>query len=194
MDHQHVGPELVYDPDPSVWLVGPTEQRPLEQWVPGAVDVLASDFEISDPELRRYVNRVLERFASDESSPLTDRLMRWRSLGDTPFVLFLGMIDRAEWSDAQIEGFLTAEGEALVEPAIVTDVESTIGTIIRRSIAYITYPEGLVAGVRYVIQGRATEAAVVMHSSTRIPGNLIEALGDVDVLAGTVDVRRAAIA
>lgn len=182
------GPELRYEPDPRAWLVGPTGERFGEAWVDGALATLVRDFEVADDQTRAYVRRVLERVAVDESSQLTERLLRWRAVGEAPFVVFLGMVDRDEWSDDDLEAYLQSEGEGLVEPAVVTDVEAPDGLSVRRSIGYSSHPEGVVAGVRYVVDVGAASAVGVLHTATRVPGQLIEALDDLDDLARTVRV------
>lgn len=185
------GPELLYDPDPGLWLVGPNEARPADVWIKGAIEALVGDFEVKDKESRLYVSRVLERFAIDESSPLTERLLRWRNLLDDPFPVFLGMIEREHWHADQLEGYLRADDESLVEPAMIDSIDSPKGVTIRRSIAYSTYPDGVIAGVRYVIDTGARTVLAVMNTATAVPGQLIEALDDLDDLARTVFVRDA---
>ena len=36
------GPFLDFDLDPSLWLIGPTPDRPYDVWLPGAVDALCT--------------------------------------------------------------------------------------------------------------------------------------------------------
>jgi hypothetical protein len=180
------GPELRYDPDPHRWIVGPTENRFGDAWVSGATEALVQDFGVVDDESRQYVKRVLETFAAAEVSDLTDRLLRWRDVADDPFVIFVGMVDRAEWTADDLAAYLHSEEEGLVEPAVVTEVESTADLAISRSIGYSSHPEGVVAGVRYVIDSGADQVVALMHTATRVPGLLIEALPDLDDLARTV--------
>lgn len=181
-----VRPELRYEPDPAVWLVGPDDDRPVDVWVPGATEALVRDFEITDDETRRFVERVLERFAAAPASDLTERLLRWRDVGEDPFVMFLGMVDREEWSADALEAYLHSDEEGLVEPALVSDVDAPEGITVRRSIGYSSHDDGIVAGVRYVVDAGDREVVALMHTATRVPGRLIEALDDFDDLARTV--------
>ncbi|MET0931323.1 MAG: hypothetical protein ABWX74_17515 [Aeromicrobium sp.] len=180
------GPELVYQPDPHLWIVGPTEERPAEEWVPGATQAIVQDFGIVDDETRQYVERVLATFAAATPTELTERLLRWRNIADDPFVLYLGMVDRAEWTADDLTAYLHSDREGLVEPAVVTDVTAPDGVTVRRSIGYSSHPEGVVAGVRYVIDSGSPHVVALMHTATRVPGLLIEALPDLDDLARTV--------
>jgi len=180
--------ELRYDPDPAVWLVGPDENRPPEVWVPGAVEAVVSDFSVTEKETEQYVERVLETFARSAGPPLTERLLRWRNINDDPFVTFLGMIEREHWSDDDLDAYLRSEEEAPVEPPVVEDVEAPGGRSIRRGIAYTSHPDGVVVGVRYVIENGVPDLLAVMQTATRRPGQLIEALDDFDDLARTVHV------
>lgn len=182
-------PELVYDPDPHLWLVGPTDSRPVDDWIPGAVDAVIEDFCATETAEVEVIVRVLQKFAHDQSSLLTERLLRWRNLHDDPFPVQMGMIERAQWPDYELEAFLASTDEPVVEPAIVQDVECKEGMRIRRGIAYSSDDGVLVAAARYVIESPSKTMLAVLHTATDVPGQLIEALDDLDNLARTVDVR-----
>lgn len=181
--------ELAYAPDAAVWLVGPDETRPADVWLPGATDALVTDFGVEDEEGREYVAAVLLRFVVDDSSPLSDRLLRWRHLGDDPFPIHVGVVERAHWTADDLQAFVAFAGEDLVEPALVSDVDAGAAPV-RRGIGYSQADSGLVCGVRYLVDSGDPDLVAVMMTATSRPGQLIEALSDFDDLARTVQVVR----
>lgn len=179
--------ELVYDPDPAIWLVGPTENRPAEQWLPGAVAALVGDWQLTRHDEQRFVQAVLARFAADTPSPLSERLLRWPTIGEDPFPVFLGMVEREHWPEEELDAFLRGVGEGVVEPPLVTEVEAPEDVRIRRALVYSTDGSpAVVAAVRYVVDSGAASVLAMMHASTVEPGRLVEALDDLDDLARTV--------
>ncbi|MET0931143.1 MAG: hypothetical protein ABWX74_16605 [Aeromicrobium sp.] len=184
------GFELLYTLDPAVWLAGPDETRPVDVWLPGATAALVSDFGVTDEQGRQYVETVLRRFAIDDSSPLTDRLLRWRHLDDDPFPLFVGVIERADWPAEDLAAFVGFETETVVEPPVVTDLDDVTASV-RRGVGYSQGEGSLVCGVRYVVDDGDPDLVTVMMTATSRPGQLIEALTDFDELARSVRVVRA---
>ncbi|TNC33107.1 hypothetical protein [Mumia zhuanghuii] len=183
---------LAYDPDPTVWLVGPTENRPPEQWLPGAVAALVGDWQLTGSEEQRFVEAVLTRFAADSPSPLTERLLRWPTIHEDPFPAFLGMVDRAHWPEEELDAFLRAEGEPVVEPPLISEIEAPEGVRIRRALVYSTDGSpAVIAAVRYVVETGDSYPIAMLHASTPQPGRLVEALPDLDDLALTVRVHGA---
>lgn len=183
--------ELRYEPAPGAWLVGPTDDRPVDLWLPGARDALAEDFGVTGhAESRQFIEAVLRRFAVDDSVELTERLLRWRSIEEDPMPVFLGAVQRNEWSAGDIETFLAFEGEELVEPASIDQIDQAASTV-RRSVGYGQGEDSQVVGLRYVADSQDSDLVAVMLTATSRPGQLIEALEDIDDLARTVQIVRA---
>lgn len=182
-------PELVYDPDPAVWLVGPTDERPPGVWLPGAVDVMCRDFEIDDEDGTAFVTRVLEAFSGEGDPVLSERLLRWRHPMDDPFPVELGMVARHDWSDDELDQYVGCVDLPVVEPTMVETVEGGRGPRIRRGLAYSLQDDILVVSVRYVIEASSASLVALLHTASDVPAQIVEALDDLDDLARVVDVR-----
>jgi len=182
--------ELCYDPDPAVWLVGPTPpHRPYEEWLPGAVEVTSEGFEAKSEEARSYIRAVLERFGTDESMQLSEKMLRWRTITEVPLPFWFGMVPRDEVPPEDVEFFLAAENEPLVEPAMVDDVEARAGASLRRGLAYSTHPDGITVSVRYVLDDGHPDVVVLGYTAADAPGRLIAAFDDMEELLRTVEVK-----
>ena len=182
--------ELCYDPDPAVWLVGPTPpHRPYEEWLPGAVEVTSEGFEAKSEEARSYILAVLERFGTDESMQLSEKMLRWRTITEVPLPFWFGMVPRDEVPPEDVEFFLAAENEPLVEPAMVDDVEARAGASLRRGLAYSTHPDGITVSVRYVLDDGHPDVMVLGYTAADAPGRLIAAFDDMEELLRTVEVK-----
>lgn len=182
--------ELVYEPDPAVWLVGPTPpHRPYEEWLTGAVEVMVTGFEASSDEARSYIHRVLERFGTDDSLQLSERMLRWRTITEIPLPFWFGMVPRDEVPPEDVEFFLSADNEPLVEPAMVDDVEARAGVSLRRGLAYSSAADGITVSVRYVLDDGHPDVVVLGYAAADVPGRLITAFDDLEGLLRGVAVR-----
>ncbi len=181
---------LHVDADPSTWLVGPTEDRPFRRWLPAAVQVLCEDFDVEtgDAEGRDYVTQVLESFGRDDDHPLTERMLRWRALDDRPFPVWFGMVAREGWSEDDVEAYLHAADLAVVERALVDDVDDVPdGRRVRRSLSYSLDDDALVVSLRYVVESPTSPRVLaLLHTASEHPNHVIEALPDVDALVRTL--------
>jgi len=183
-------PFLDVDPDPAVWLVGPTEARPLEAWLPAAVEVTLDSFAVAAdhrPRVAPVVERILGDLATFES-PLPYVLIRWRELHDLPLPLFLGLLDRAE-ADTDLDGWFGAADLPVVEEPLQEDLVAPAGMRIRRSLPYSADDAGrLAVGARYVVDTGHPDAVVLAHTASFSPTEVLKAQDDIVALLATVTV------
>src|SRR5690349_7694875 len=92
------GPYLDLDLDPEVWLIGPTPERPMEAWLPGAVGVMSEVLGLRADQARErgVVEAVLGGTARQHPSPLPLFAIRWNVLTEVPLVLFFGLVEKDE--------------------------------------------------------------------------------------------------
>ncbi|GAB2748495.1 hypothetical protein [Nocardioides pakistanensis] len=188
MSSAELDPYLDLDPDPALWLIGPTPERPVEQWLPAATDAVVSDFGRGAEQAREreHVRDVLGLTARRHPSPLPLFVLRWRELREVPMALFLGLVEREPgltdlWLDAE-------DGES-VEPPVREPVPTGAGTTIERSLSYTHDGEtGLTIGLRYVVDTGHPVAVVLAHTASDSPGDILAAASDVEDLLRTVRV------
>lgn len=184
----HVDPYLDLDPDPELWLIGPTPERPVERWLPAATDAIASGFGIGAARVseREHIRDVLGLTARRHPSPLPLFVIRWRELHEVPLVLFLGLVEREEGLEHL---WLSAEDSPTVEPPVRERVGSAEGTTLDRALSYSHDGEGgLTVGVRYVLDPGHPHALVLAHTASDSPGDILAATGDVEDLLRTVRI------
>ncbi|EFQ83086.1 hypothetical protein HMPREF0063_12295 [Aeromicrobium marinum DSM 15272] len=185
---------LDVDADPSTWLIGPTEDRPYDRWLPAAVDVVCEDFEVEDAEGRDYVTQVLQVFGRDDDHPLTERLLRWRAVEDAPLPVRFGMVTRESWPAEDVEAYLRAEDLLVVEAPVVEAVEDVPdGRSVRRSLSYSLLDDELVVSLRYVVESPSSPSLLaVVHTASTHPNLMVEAVSDLDLLCRTLHARGSA--
>ena len=183
-------PFLDFDPDPSAWLVGPTEARPLEAWLPAAVEVTLDSFAVA-PDQRPRVAPVVELILGDLArfeSPFPYVVIRWRDLHDLPLPLFLGMLDRTD-ANAHLAGWLGAADLPVVEEPLQEDLVAPDGVRIRRSLPYSADESGqVVVGARFVVDTSHPDAVVLAHTASFSPTEVLKAQDDIVALLATVTV------
>jgi hypothetical protein len=182
------GPFLDVDLDPEVWLIGPTPERPLDAWLPGAVDVTCEGFGLEADQARErdVVEAVLGGTARQHPSPLPLFAVRWPELLQVPLVLFFGLVEKDQDTG---EAWLAHADGTSVEAPLVEDVEAVEPLRIRRSFAYGTDELGaLVASVRYLVDAGRTDAWVLAHAGSDQPAHLTLAREDVETLLRSVRV------
>jgi hypothetical protein len=187
-----VNPRLDFEPDPAVWLVGPTEDRSGDDWMDPAVDVTARRLGIDDEKGRAYVASALATCIRDVPGALPYRLIRWRSRDDIPLPVFLGMVYRDEFAAAG-SAFLEYADQPVVEKPIVETLTAPEGRNVRRCLGYTSGEDsGLAVGLRYVVDSGSPELVALMQAASDVPAALLEALSDIDDLATTVTIQMTA--
>ena len=184
------GPFLDFDPDPAVWLVGPTEARPVEQWIPAATEVMVEVFGFTDAQrnARELVGEVLAATARAHPSGLAYYVLRWPSPGEVPLPLFIGMVPRDEVDEADTT-WLEAEDGLLVEKPVVDELVAPPGTTVRRSLPYsLSEDRTIVVGARYVVDTGHPDVFVFAHTASGEPRAVLEAQEDIEKFLATVRV------
>jgi len=183
------GPFLDLDPDPALWLVGPTPDRPTELWLDPAVDAVLADFGLQDsvPQVRELVEAILLTTATASGSPLPSFCLRWASFGEQPLPFFFGMFER-DGETASAHPWLD-EARA-VEAPVVDEVEGFGGAQCFRSFVYSTSGEtgDLAVGVRYVLDTGHPGALVLGQAASDVPGDVLSATDDLEALLRTFRV------
>ena len=186
------GLRLDVDLDRLPWIIGPTEQRPLEEWLPEAVTLMKEVFGVGRKQLEveNYLAAMLERIGREEDERLPYQLIRWLDLRELPFVASFGMAERA--GDEMIEEFLRSSDLGPVEPPVVEQLPAPAGSSIRRAITYSQPDAGVFVEVRYVVDTGHPEAVALLHAGSRSPAEVMAALEDLDAAAATLRVSSAA--
>ncbi len=173
---------LTEEPDPALWLVGPTDERPTEVWLPGATEVLVSSFGIADQaRSRELVSRMLRVVLDHAEHGLPHLWLRWPDLETTPVALWFGIVGRE--GPAELEGFLAGVDGDAVEPPVVETLEDSPEVTLRRSQMYRTSTSGeLIATVRYVVDQGYPDALVVATAATWELGLFPTVVDDCDAI------------
>lgn len=185
-----MGPFLDVDPDPAVWLFGPTPARPVEEWIPEATAAKSAYFGLAedDVRLRGHVQDVLASTARRHPSPLPWFVLRWTAIDEVPLVVFFGLAELADGEDL-VAAWLGAEDAPTVESPIVEPVEAPEGMTLQRSLAFSVDGEGqVVAGLRYVVETGRTDCVVLAHAASDVPREVMQAMPDVEALLRTVRI------
>jgi hypothetical protein len=188
MSGAEVEPYLDLDPDPALWLIGPTPERPVEQWLPAATDACAASFGLDTGRTREreHIRDVLGLAARRHPSPLPLFVLRWRKPGEVPLAVFFGLVER---EPGLADLWLDAEDGNPVEPPVRERVDSPAGTTIERSLSYTHDGEaGLTIGMRYVADTGHPAAVVLAHTASDSPRDVTAAASDVEDLLRTVRV------
>ncbi len=174
------------------WVVGPTENRPYDQWLAEVVPVMEQVLELppDQPRLKAYLVAVLQRVGQDdEDSPLPYRMLRWLRLPDPPLVASFGLSTRG--SDEDHDAYLLAADSGPVETPMVVEVEGApAGVSVRRSVAYSEQEGGLLIEQRYLVDDGDPDHVALLHVATRDPADLVGALEDLDEVARRMRVAR----
>jgi hypothetical protein len=190
------------DADPAVFLTGPARGVNRDDWREGATAAVLTDFALPDDDQGRayaaYLEGVIAAFSRWEASgDLT--FLRLASPGDEPVPVSLEVhhpLDEGpswtaeEFSEAVMS---TPDDVRIIGEVSKEDVEGAPGW--RRLVFYTTHPSaGVVSTVRYHRRfdlgsdGAEVGADVVLRAGGTDPGTTIELLGQLDVLAATVDL------
>lgn len=183
------GPFLDFDLDPSLWLIGPTPDRPYDVWLPGAVDALCASFELTDEQEheRGVVEAVLGSTARQHPSPLPLFVLRWPTVTETPLAVFLGLMER-DPSDLAAR-WLGHEDLEPVEAPVVESLDAGPGTSLHRSLGYgVDANNGVVVSVRYAVDDGRPDALVLAHAVSDVPREVLAAMDDIEAMLRTVTV------
>ena len=201
------GPFLDFEPDPNVWFVGPTPERPVEAWLPAATELIAQVFEIpeGDTGRREFVAGMLGLIARSEASVLPYYVIAWEAIEDVPTILFLGQVDRGEevvLGTEPLPGepsdvaslWLAAADSILVEPTVVEVVEASGGTVIHRALVYAhnTESNAVNVSVRYVVDTGDPQSVVLAQSMGLSAKDVLPRLDTFEDLLRTVTLNRVA--
>ncbi len=201
------GPFLDFEPDPSLWFVGPTPERPVEQWLPAASELMAQVFEIpeGDTGRREFVAEMLGVIARSKASVLPYYVIAWEAIEDVPTILFLGQVDRHEEVVLGVDPlpgeasdvaslWLAAADSILVEPTVVELVEASADTILHRALVYAhnTESNAVNVSVRYVVDTGDPECVVLAQSMGLSAKDVLPRLDAFEEFLGTVTLNRAA--
>lgn len=184
------GPFLDFDPDPAVWIVGPTPDRPTEVWLPAATEVKAEFFGLGPEQTaaRETVRDVLGSTARRHPSPLPYFLMRWREMHAVPVTVFLGLVDRTEDPELPTQ-WLDAADALPLEPPVVDTVATTSGAQVRRSLVYaLDEDASIIVSLRYLVDTGHPAAFLLAHAASDVAAEMLEARDDLDALMATVTI------
>jgi len=187
------GPFLEVADDPRVWVTGPTPSRPVDDWLPWAVETTCDNLNVDrdDSEQREYVTDVLRLIGTREVSPLPFLWTQWRHIERVPLILYAGHVPREPESEGDVEdvaeAWLRAEASDPVEPPIRDDLEAPAGMTLRRSLVYgRTGRHTLAVAARYVVDTDHPDAVVLAHIASGTPGDVLEACEPVEDFLRTV--------
>lgn len=174
------------EPDASRWLIGPTEERPPEVWLPGATEILVESFGIADqPRSRELVGRMLTAVLDHAEHGLPYVWLRWPALDVTPVGLWFGTVQRE--GPEELEGFLTgADGDAVEQPVVETLEDSPEVTLRRGQMYRNAGSDELIGTVRYVVDQGEPDHLVVAMAATWELGMFPRLVEDCDTLMRTV--------
>lgn len=169
--------------DPAVWLAGPTEPAVAADWVVGALDACARDFEvkIGSPE-HDYLAELLQEFAHRELAT-GNRFLRLRGIEDAPLVALLDVyVGRDEHEVADAFADVDPE-ERLYDPPVVEVIDEARG--LRRSVRFVM-GDTISSTVRYHRRVDDLGVDVLMSCSGADLVATAAGLPDLDALARSV--------
>lgn len=200
MTTTQTGPFLDFAPDPQLWLVGPTPDRPPAGWIADALEVMVDFFEIAEddtPRLR-YLLDMLGVIGRTNPSTLPYRVLLWENLEDVPAVLYLGQVDRGVPEDlvGEHEGgaadeitelWLEATDVVTVEKPLREVLEAPAPMRLERSLVYGHGEEvPVTVGVRYVVDVGDEGCVVLAQSAGVVPADVLSHLAEFEDLLRTV--------
>lgn len=172
------------------WVLGPTDSRPAEQWLPEAhalfLRLLDLEGERDDERratLTTYVRKVLDRVAAPDGA-LPYRIVRWLSIDEPPLVASFGISESGD--DAAYDAFLGALDSGPVEPAVIEDLGAPPGIRIRRGLAYSQPDTAVFVELRYLVQFNHTDEVVLLTVGARSPVQIAQAQPELDALVATM--------
>lgn len=181
---------LRWDPDPATWIVGPTDDRPYDVWHPQAVELVTELFGVEDdqPDVQRYVEAILERIgtSTDDDAWVRYRMIHWPVLEEIPFVVAYGLVER----HPDLEDYLLARGQGVVEEPVVVESEGLHGSTARRAVSYSQDDRGLMITLRVLVDFGDHEVVALLDAATRDPKVLAAVVDDVDRLAAGLWLQR----
>lgn len=170
------------DLDDLPWVVGPTEARPFDVWLPEAVALMMRQFappRRKRKQVREYVTAMLTRVGRPDDDMLPYLLFRWPDPARPPDVAFFGLVGR---DDEAARDFLAAAETSPVEAPVVEQVLAQAGVSVRRAVSYGRPDTALFVQVRYVVDDAHPEAVVYVQSGGRGPGTVLDHLADLDAV------------
>lgn len=176
------------DLDDLPWVIGPTEDRPLDDWLPGAVELMMRQFappRRKRERVREYVTAMLTRVGRPGDDMLPYLIFRWPDPARPPDVAFFGLVGRDEEA---ADDFLAARETSPVETPLVEQVPAPPGVSVRRAVSYGRPDSALFVQVRYVVDSSHPDAVVYAQSGSRTPGAVIDHLDDLDAVVGRMSV------
>ena len=159
--------EFTAEPDPRLWLIGPTEDRPPQQWLPAATEALVTDwgFGRRDAAAREMVGRMLAAVLEHSEHGLPYVWLRWPELDIAPVGLWFGIVARE--SPEEVEAFLTgADGDSVEQPVVETLDDFPDVTLRRGQMYRNAGSDELIGTVRYVLDQGHPEGLVVAVAAT----------------------------
>ena len=183
------GPFLDLTLEPSLWLIGPTPDRPCRRLAPGCGRRPVRDLRDSPEQEheRGVVEAVLGSTARQHPSPLPLFVLRWPAVTETPLAVFLGLMERdpadlaARW--------LSQEDLDPVEAPVVESLDAGAGTSLHRSLGYgVDANNGVVVSVRYAVDAGRPDALVLAHAVSDVPRDILAATDDIEAMLRTVTV------
>ncbi len=165
------------------WILGPTDARPPEQWLPEVVELLLETFQ--PPADQRdawadYVARMMARIAQVDDDMLPYRVFRWEDPQVAPVVASFGLAERP--ADDELAELLAATDLRVVEAPVVEEVGSPE---VRRALSYST-PEGggpVFIELKYLVDRGHPGVVAMIQAGLRDPRDLATVVPQLDEMA-----------
>jgi len=165
------------------WILGPTDSRPPEQWLPEVVELLLETFQPPAEEREGWIDylaRMMARIAQVDDDMLHYRVFRWEDPEVAPVVASFGLAERP--ADDELDELLTVTDLRLVEPPVVEEVG---GPEVRRALSYST-PEGggpVYVELKYVVDRGHPDVLAMIQAGLRDPRDLATVIPQLDEMA-----------
>lgn len=175
---------------PSVWLVGPNDSHPFDEWIGPAIDRTLARFELpaGPGQARDIVTEILTRIGRHEDL-LAYFILHWPSPLEQPLPVYLGLHERVD--DDTVQAWLGGSDLSTVEKPLVDDVPVTDreGVTLLRSLPYSNGADGsVVIGARYVVDVGHDDMIVLARIASFSPKAVIAVQGAVIELLSSVRV------
>lgn len=182
-------PVLDLDFAPSIWLVGPSDTHPFEEWIGPAVDRTLARFELptGPGQARDVVTEILTRIGTYEDL-LSYFVLHWPTPLEPPLPLYLGLHERVD--QETIDVWLGGADLSTVERPIVDRVPvDREGVTLLRSLPYSNGEDGsVVIGARYAVDVGHDDLVVLARTASFSPKAVIAVQAAVVELLSTVRV------